>query len=77
MKHGRTLIAALEALDARAGHHTSPVGPPPADGPSQLAPLRPGAFAAWAARREVTAPPEPVVGGAVRGARLTSRPPAV
>lgn len=56
MKHGRSLIAALNALAAaddgdptRSGRGSAARDPSTA--PSELRAIRPGAFAAWAARR--------------------------
>ncbi len=75
MKHGRPLIAALEQLDRAADRRSTPSGPHPARHDAALRPIRPGAFAAWATRRE---PSSPAAAPAVpAGARLLRRPPAV
>jgi hypothetical protein len=77
MKHGRTLIAALGQLDAAAGRGDPPLEARPGDESSPLPPLRPGAFAAWAARREAPARRERSAGEMASGVRVPARPPAV
>jgi hypothetical protein len=78
MKFGRTLMSALEELDKleRERRDDAP-GDDPAPSSEPLPPLRPGAFATWAARRRAEpepARPEPRV---LRAPRLADRPPTI
>ncbi len=75
MKHGRTLISALDQLERDPDRRADPAGATsPGD---ELTPLRPGAFAAWAARRP--SEPESRVERPARrvGRRAPAGPPAI
>lgn len=84
MKHGRSLIMALHAVGSFGGRKamrpatgSTPGGTPSAE--LELRPIRPGAFAAWAARPTDGRPPHDVhrLDGVVARPRLLGRPPAV